>query len=63
MPKRRMETRSSPKSRIRFWIQRGISAPQPSENRISWVKLVMGMMPGVMGIVMPRRRQSSTNLK
>jgi hypothetical protein len=44
---------SSPNACRRSRIQRGISAPQASLKRISWVELVMGMMPGTTGTSRP----------
>jgi hypothetical protein len=44
-------------------IQRGISAPHMSEKRISWLALVIGMMPGSTGTCTPMRRASSTKRK
>ena len=36
---------------MRLPTQRGISAPQASEKRRSWVKFEIGMIPGTIGIV------------
>ena len=44
-------------------IQRGISAPQASENRASCEKLPIGMMPGTIGIEIPAASHSSTKRK
>jgi hypothetical protein len=44
-------------------IQRGISAPHCSEKRRSWLKLAIGMMPGVIGTCTPSRRTASTKWK
>jgi hypothetical protein len=54
---------SSPKPCRRRRIQRGISAPQASEKRISCVELVMGMMPGTTGTVDAQCGGSSTKRK
>ena len=48
---------------MRLPIQRGISAPQASEKRRNWLKLEIGMMPGMIGTSMPSRRASSTKRK
>ena len=48
---------------MRLPIQRGISAPQASEKRRSWVKLEIGMMPGTIGTFTPSLRASSTKRK
>ncbi len=55
-----MEAVSSPKLSSRSRIQRGISAPQASEKRASWVLLLMGMMPGTMGRSTPIASTDST---
>ena len=48
---------------MRLPTQRGISAPQLSEKRLSWVKLEIGMIPGTIGTVTPSLRTSSTKRK
>ena len=54
-PKALMDAVSSPKPCRRRRIQRGISAPQASLKRISWLELAIGMMPGTTGAVTPKR--------
>ena len=56
----RTEALSSPKLSNLRRIQRGISAPQASENRASLVKLAIGMMPGTIGTVTPSARAAAT---
>jgi hypothetical protein len=50
-----------PKLSILRRIQRGISAPQASEKRASFEKLVIGMTPGTIGTVTPAAAAASTN--
>jgi hypothetical protein len=58
-----MDFASSPYACRRSRIQRGISAPQASEKRSSWLELVIGMMPGTTGTSRPSLRTSSTKRK
>ena len=41
----------------------GIVAPHISVMRLIWLKFVTGMIPGMIGTVMPAARASSTKLK
>ena len=58
-----MDFVSSPNDCRRSRIQRGISQPELSAKRIRPLELVIGMMPGTMGMAMPIARTSSTKRK
>ena len=55
----RIASRSSPNASMRLSTQRGISAPQASEKRRSWLKFAIGMIPGTIGTPIPAATQAS----